>query len=80
MIHVGMLLFDYGRSDKNFHGTQKKGERRNEQTVKGPKFLVVNIERKSPGFSKRFIFYWPSGAWWHLDIYSKRRVVKIKKK
>ena len=66
------LVFE--KNKRNSHGTQKSGEPHNRETVRGPKFAAVRLERKSPGFSWRLIFYFPSGAWWNLDIYSNRKV------
>lgn len=71
-----MIISKICKSERNSHGTQKPGERWNAQTVTGPKFTFVKLERKSPGFSRRLIFYFPSGAWWSVDFYSKRQESK----
>lgn len=67
-----MIYFRFEKNHSNMHGTQKPGEAWNRETVKGPKFKKRTLERKSPGFSWRFIFYFPSGKWWNLDVFSKR--------
>lgn len=61
-------LFITGKSDTNYHGTQSKGEPWNEQTVRGWKVRIIKLSRGRPGISLRFILYFPSGAWRHLDF------------
>lgn len=70
----------FERNERNIHGTQKKGEPWNRETVRGPRFSVVDIRKGNPhtkenanDFYKRIIFYFPSGAWWNLDIFFPRR-------
>jgi hypothetical protein len=67
------MKFMFHTGDFNHHGTQKKGEPWNQQTVRGPKLKWLKLERKSPGFSRRLIFYFPSGKCWYFDVYSKRK-------
>lgn len=43
------------------------------EMVRGPKIRRYKLRRKTPGISWRFIFYWPSGAWWSIDVFSKLR-------
>lgn len=77
MVRVGKLkIFQISKNDRNSHGTQKRGERWNKETVCGPKFKVVKLEgcvgktiMTLPGFHRRVIFYSPSGTWWHLDLH-----------
>lgn len=69
------MIFKFYRNERNRHGTQSAGEPWNEMTVTGPKFKLLKLRRDSPGISRRLIFYFPSGAWWNLDVFSKRRVV-----
>src|ERR1035441_9526642 len=42
-------------------------------TIRGPKFKHVRLTVHAPSTGHRFIFYFPSGAWWHLDVYFDRR-------
>lgn len=74
--------FYFGKSKTNHHGTQPKGEPWNQQTVYGWKLILVDIlssikkrtESNPEGghtrarWYKRIILYFPSGAWWHLDV------------
>lgn len=66
----------------NYHGTQKKGEPWNGETVRGYKVTCLDLlkyvkEREASNLEggktravwyKRFILYFPSGAWWNLDV------------
>jgi hypothetical protein len=65
---------DFSRGATNQHGTQKDGEPWNKQTVKGPMLKFLKLRRKSAGISWRFIFYFPSGACWYFDLFSKLKV------
>ncbi len=73
------LRLNSGKSNINYHGTQAKGELWNQQTVKGWKLSCVDLlqpikkrEVSNPEggktrvkWYKRFILYFPSGAWWY---------------
>lgn len=66
----------------NHHGTQNRFEQWNRETVFGPRFAVVDLmggirerENHNPEggksraiWYKRFIYYFPSGKWWNLDV------------
>ena len=66
----------------NHHGTQTVTQPYNSQTVHGWKLCYVDLlqpikklEKDNPEggktrakWYKRFILYFPSGAWWHLDV------------
>jgi hypothetical protein len=67
-----MKLYLY-RTERNYHGTQQRGEFSNGQTVTGPKLRFLKLRRDTPGVSWRVIFYRPSGACIFLDILSKLR-------
>lgn len=58
----------FHRSNTNYHGTQQKGERWNEQTVRGPKLRYVKIDTRLPYYGHRFIFYFRDGSCWYFDI------------
>jgi hypothetical protein len=68
------MKVDCGRLDRNHHGTEAHGQPWNKQTVCGPRFKLVRLEgfdsdsRLKANIGWRVIFYFPSGAWWHLDI------------
>ena len=72
------IIFAWGSLKTNHHGTEKPGEKWNQQTVKGWKLVVLDLNsdlskrRKQTRFAKRIILYFPSGAWWHFDIYKPR--------
>lgn len=74
MIHFGKVKFCFGRSKPNYHkyfvdalGTSHS------HTICGPKFRHVNLNVHLPSTGHRFIFYFPSGAWWMFDVYIDRR-------
>ena len=72
----------FGKSKMNSHGTQGKGEPWNQETVRGWKLCCVDLlgpikarETANPEggktrakWYKRFILYFPSGAWWNFDV------------
>lgn len=61
--------FSWDKLDSNSHDwTTGKGI-----TVRGPKFRHVIIACHPPSTGHRFIFYFPSGAWFHCDVYFDRR-------
>lgn len=74
------LTFHKGYSETNQHGTERKGDPWNKQTVKGWKLKVVKLETfvRVAGWDdawivqslagRRLIVYRPSGAWWHFDV------------
>ena len=76
------MEFYFGKSATNRHGTEKRGERWNKQTVHGPRLRVVELE----GFDRnsrirtrlgwRLIVYFPSGAWWHFDLCKSAELLK----
>lgn len=74
------IKFTHGYNERNFHGTQKKGEEWNKQTVKGWKAKIVKLETivrvGSSGtwkvqslIGRSLIIYRPNGGWWHFDVY-----------
>jgi hypothetical protein len=67
------IKLKWGSLDSNYHGTERKGESWNRQPVRGPKFRHVRLTVHAPSTGHRFIFYLPSGAWRHLDVYFDRR-------
>ena len=72
------MTFDFGRSDCNYHDHRKAMAANWAtdvpfETVYGPKVKCFSLKRGDAGISVRVIFYFPSGAWWHLDIATKRR-------
>lgn len=64
--------FSFGRSDTNYHGTEPPGCVWDKKTVRGPKFKIVRIGYAPRWVGRRLIFYFPSGAWWHLDWYNPK--------
>ena len=76
------VKFRFGKSDANYDGTQPKGKPWNQQTVHGWKLCCVDLlppikrrEESNPEggrtrarWYKRFILYFPSGAWRHFDV------------
>lgn len=73
---TGAKRFYFGKLDTNHHGTEKKGEPWNKETVRGPKFVFLRLESHEKDFKLRHlgwrvILYFPSGAWWHFDIMKK---------
>lgn len=76
------LKLNFGKHVANYHGTQPKGEQWNKQTVRGYKLCCVDLlgpikarEKSNPEggktsakYYKRLILYFPSSAWWYLDI------------
>jgi hypothetical protein len=73
------IKFYWGKkSDRNMHGTQKKGEPWNKEMVTGPKFSLVKLGVHKPTTGHRLIFYWPSGAWNHLDVVFDRRASALR--
>jgi acetyl esterase/lipase len=58
-----------GRIEVNYHDWRTgKGV-----MIRGPKFDVFRLHMHAPTTAYRFIFYFPSGAWWHFDITFDRR-------
>jgi hypothetical protein len=74
MFNIFHIYFSTG--DDNRHGTQKHGEKWNQQTVHGPKLAFFNLFPLPECVSKRAIFYFPSGACWYFDFYCP--ILKIK--
>lgn len=74
------MRFSFDKANGNHHGTNKKGEPWNEQTVRGPRFKFLALEgfnsssklQKNIGW--RVIFYFPSGACWYFDAYKTKAV------
>lgn len=70
------LQFDHSKGETNHHGTEKKGEPWNKETVRGPKLTFHDIKkanawkksRKRCMFYWRWIFYRPSGACHYFDV------------
>jgi hypothetical protein len=76
------LRINCEKSVTNYHGTEKKGEPWNRETVRGWKLRCVDLlqpikerEKHNPEggktrarWYKRFILYLPSGAWYNLDV------------
>jgi hypothetical protein len=60
------LHFDHAKLGSNYHGN-------NHDTIRGPKFVRVKPFVHPPSTCHRFILYFPSGAWWHLDVTFDRR-------
>ena len=72
------MLFQKNLS--NHHGTQKLGEPRNRETVRGWKMKFIDLRKANPhtaenanDFYGRIILYFPSGDWWNLDVFVPRR-------
>lgn len=66
------------RSKENWHDHTKAEAANWEpsvpfETIHGPKVKFHKLTRKTSGISWRIIFYFPSGEWWALDIFSKLR-------
>lgn len=55
-----------GSLDRNHHG-------KDSSPIKGPTFRRVKLTIHPPSTGYRFIFYFPSGRWWHLDLTFDRR-------
>lgn len=65
------LKYYFGKSSTNYHGTQAKGESWNNETVYGWKIISLDIKplgETRAKWYKRFILYFPSGAWWYFDM------------
>ena len=61
-------------SDRNHHGTQKRGEPWNQETIRGWTVKLVHLEGlggRVPGF--RYLLYAPSGKCWNFDVMLKQR-------
>jgi len=73
------LKFSYGSLTTNHHGTQRKGEPWNNETVKGWTVRICNLEtfrRLSTETEaiqslagRRLWIYAPSGKCWNFDVY-----------
>lgn len=70
------IRFNYSNGDSNYHGTQRKGEAWNQQTVTGWKLRFIDLI-KANGWplamtrckvNWRFIVYRPSGACHYFDV------------
>jgi hypothetical protein len=63
------LKLMYGHLDTNGHmGWPTFG------VIHGPKFKHVLLKDvHAPSTGHRFIFYFPSGSWWHVDVFFDRR-------
>lgn len=61
------IRFDTGALDTNSHIYPGFA------TIHGPKLRRVSLNFHKPSTGHRFIFYFPSGAWWHLDVIFDRR-------
>jgi hypothetical protein len=76
------IQFKQYKSSINHHGTQRKGERWNEETVKGWRLRFIDIRKANDGrmnptrckFFLRTILYFPSGAWRHVDLIVSRSI------
>lgn len=73
-----------GKGAANRHRWFKVNDVWHSHTISGPKFSLVRLEGHSwlrldsPMMTLcycgwRLIFYWPSGAWWHVDWYGPVR-------
>jgi hypothetical protein len=75
---MGMRLkFDYSKGEMNYHGTEKKGEPWNKETVRGWKLKWLDLIKENfwqhQGKTRalifwRFILYLPSGACRYFDV------------
>jgi hypothetical protein len=66
---MAKIRFNFGRLSQNVHDWRSgKGVK-----VRGPRLKCVHISVAAPSTGYRFIFYFPSGAWWHLDVVFDRR-------
>ena len=64
--------FYFGRIGINYHGDRKGLELG--KVIRGPKFARIKLTHVvPPSTGHRIMFYWPSGAWWYLDVYFDRR-------
>jgi hypothetical protein len=70
-INLGLADVVFDRAKTNHHGTQSKGHDWNGGTVRGWKLRAIRLKRSRPGISLRFILYFPSGACWYFDIYTR---------
>jgi hypothetical protein len=76
------VKFAFSKGERNCHGTQKKGEPWNKETVRGPKLVFFDIKKENAwqkGFGARcfffwrWIFYFPSGSCWYIDVFQKAK-------
>jgi hypothetical protein len=73
---MAIKMFHFSKGESNHHGTQKKGEPWNQQTVTGPKLVFLDlIAANTPRmkdsqliFYWRIIYYFKNGACWYFDI------------
>jgi hypothetical protein len=79
------VRFNYSKGESNSHGTQRKGEPWNKETVRGWKVVFIDM-RKANSFSKeicrspiywRFILYQPSGVCHYLDVALVRSMKRV---
>ncbi len=64
------LKFSIGSLDSNHHGWWKDADGKYQsEPIKGPKFSLVALSMTKPSRGYRLIWYWPSTAWWHVDVY-----------
>lgn len=76
------IKLNFGRFDMNWHEGDGGVILSGHKTIRGPKAKIVDIletirqmnETNLEGgktravWYKRFILYFPSGAWWHMDV------------
>lgn len=67
------IIFDFSKGLTNYHGTQKKGEPWNRDTIHGPKLRYVKPSYVPPSSGHRLIYYFRDGSCWYFDIYFRRR-------
>ncbi len=70
----------------NHHGTQRKGDPWNNESIRGWTFRIVRLEtfrRLSTGteaieslIGRRLWLYAPSGRCWHVDVYLMPKIKK----
>lgn len=65
-LRLPRIHFDFCRCADNRHGE-------GHAQICGPRFRVVRLGVYPPSTGTRWIFYWPSGAWGHFDVYVDRR-------
>ena len=70
-------IFNLDKGASNHHGTQKKGEPWNKETIKGWKITAHDMIKANSyidGFGDRllwyyrFILYKPDGSCWYFDV------------
>lgn len=70
----------FSKGAGNHHGTQPAAQPWNRETVRGPKFTLIDVKAANKtmcGFMEgckyywRLIFYFPSGACWYFDAFER---------